>query len=130
MAVVAEAGRNPYYDMDQTMDRAPVEQVADAAAEVHMHRVPVEKVAETVAEVCMRRRQHLLPLPHRRVFQRSMNDGSSKVSCPSSLRLGIRKPSSPNQALQMQAPGKHPSAHTRVPCAVDGSAMFDCTVRD
>ena len=65
VAVVAEAGRNPYYDVDQTMDCAPVEQVAEAAAEVCMHRAPVEKVAEAVAEVCMRRRRWLLPLPHR-----------------------------------------------------------------
>ena len=65
VAVVAEAGRNPNYDVDQTMDRAPVEQVAEAAVEVRMHRAPVEKVAEAAAEVCMRRRQRLLPLPHR-----------------------------------------------------------------
>ena len=65
VAVVAEAGRNPNHDVDQTMDRAPVEQVAEAAAEVGMHRALVDKVAEAATEVRVQRCERLLPLPHR-----------------------------------------------------------------
>ena len=64
VAVVAEAGRNPNYDVDQSMDRAPVEQVAEAA-EVGMHRALVDKVAEAATEVLVQRCERLLPLPHR-----------------------------------------------------------------
>ena len=65
VAVVAEAGRNPNYDVDQTMDCAPVEEVAEAAPDVGMHRALVKNVAEAATKVPVQRCKRLLPLPDR-----------------------------------------------------------------